>query len=72
MGAIDECYRKGVKTIRILGGYIKLEEMIEPFIQDADLIINAAEQPKHLRGKNYLITKNAAKMYYKKDQLLLI
>jgi alanine dehydrogenase len=58
MGAIDECYRKGVKTIRILGRHQTQKEMIEPFIKDADLIINAAEQPKHLRGKNYLITKH--------------
>ncbi len=58
MGAIDECYRKGVKTIRILGRQQTQKEMIEPFIKDADLIINAAEQPKHLRGKNYLITKH--------------
>ena len=57
MGAIDECYKKGVKTIRILGKRQTRNEAIEPFIEDADLIINGAEQPTHLRGKNYLLTK---------------
>jgi alanine dehydrogenase len=58
MGAVDECYREGVKTIRILGKYQTQSDRIEPFIKDADLIINGAEQPKHLRGKNYLLTKD--------------
>ncbi len=58
MGAIDECYRGGVKTIRILGKYQTQKGRIETFINDADLIINGAEQPKHLRGKNYLLTKD--------------
>ncbi len=58
MGAIDECYRSGVKTIRILGKYQTQKNRIEAFIKDADLIINGAEQPQHLRGKNYLLTKH--------------
>jgi len=57
MGAIDECYRAGVKTIHILGKHQTQKEQIEDFLKDADLIINGAEQPKHLRGLNYLLTK---------------
>lgn len=57
MGAIDECYREGVKTIRILGKHQTQKGKIESFIEDADVIINGAEQPKHLRGKNYLLTR---------------
>ena len=58
MGAIDECYREGVKTIRILGKYQTQKGIIETYIKDADVIVNGAEQPKHLRGKNYLLTKD--------------
>lgn len=57
MGAIHECYDAGVKTIRILGKHQTSAGAIESYIADADLIINGAEQPKHLRGVNYLITK---------------
>lgn len=61
MGAIDECYRNGVKTIRVLGKHQTAKERIEEFIKDADLIINGAEQPKHLRGINFLLTKEHTK-----------
>lgn len=35
--------------------------IIEEYLKDADLIINGAEQPAHLRGVNYLVTKEHAK-----------
>lgn len=57
MGAIHECYEAGVKEIRVLGKHQTQADRIEEYIKDADLIINGAEQPKHLRGKNFLITK---------------
>ncbi len=61
MGAIHECYEAGVKEIRILGKHQTQANRIEAYIEDADLIINGAEQPKHLRGKNFLITKKHTK-----------
>jgi alanine dehydrogenase len=61
MGAIDECYRNGVRTIHVLGKEQTQKGSIEDYLKDADLIINGAEQPEHLRGVNYLVTKDHAK-----------
>lgn len=55
MGAIEECSRQGVRKINILGRTTTLEGKIEPFLEVSDLIINGAEQPAELRGKNYLV-----------------
>ncbi|MEP1305044.1 MAG: alanine dehydrogenase [Balneola sp.] len=61
MGAIDECYRNGVRTIHVLGKDQTQKGIIEDYLKDGDLIINGAEQPVHLRGVNYLVTKDHAK-----------
>ncbi len=61
MGAIDECYRAGARSIRVLGKHQTQKDHIEHFIKDADVIINGAEQPKQLRGVNFLLTRDHAK-----------
>ena len=61
MGAIDECHRNGVRTIHVLGKDQTQKGIIEEYLKDADLIINGAEQPAHLRGVNFLVTKEHAK-----------
>jgi len=61
MGAIDECYSAGVKRIHVLGRNHTMKGAIEHYLQDADLIINAAEQPRELRGINYLVTREHAR-----------
>jgi alanine dehydrogenase len=61
MGAIHECYQAGVKTIHILGKTHTKAGVIEPCLEKADLVISGAEQPKHLRGINYLVTRQHTK-----------
>ncbi len=55
MGAIHECYDQGVRVINILGRFHTLPERITPFLENSEVIINGAEQPAELRGKNYLV-----------------
>jgi hypothetical protein len=55
-GAIHELYQQGVRHIRILGRQHTPQGKIERWLEDADLIINGADQEESLRGKNYLIT----------------
>jgi alanine dehydrogenase len=57
MGAINECYQRGVRQIQILGRSHTKEGSIENYLNNSNLIINGAEQAKELRGKNYLIKK---------------
>lgn len=61
MGAIDECYRQGSRVIRILTRRTTAKGVIEGFLKQADVVVNGAEQPRELRGKNYLITREHAK-----------
>ncbi|MBO6523305.1 MAG: hypothetical protein JJ971_05720 [Balneolaceae bacterium] len=61
MGAIHECYDAGVRSIRVLGKAQTKKGVIEAYLENADLIINGAEQPPHLRGVNYLVTREHAK-----------
>ena len=71
MGAIDECYRQGVKKIHVLGKFQTQKGLIEEYLKEADLIVNGAEQPAHLRGINYLITKDHAKNLLKKGTVVI-
>ena len=57
MGAINECYDKGVRAIQILGRDQTLPQNIGEFLKNSQLIINGAEQPAKLRGVNYLIRR---------------
>jgi alanine dehydrogenase len=58
MGAIRECYDKGVRVIQILGRTHTAGDKIADFIKNSNLIISGAEQPPELRGVNYLIKRN--------------
>ena len=61
MGAIHECYDAGVKSIHVLGKAQTKKGIIEEYLKTADLIVNGAEQPPHLRGVNYLVTREHTK-----------
>lgn len=54
-GAIHELYLNGVKNISVLGRTQTSTENIEEWINNADIIVNGAEQPPQLRGKNFII-----------------
>lgn len=55
-GAIDECLIQGVRNLTVLGRRHTAKGTIEAFLETADLVVNGAEQPSELRGKNFLIT----------------
>jgi len=57
MGAAHECHTQGTRATHILGPRHTRKTWIDPWLRDADLVINGAEQPPALRGKNYLVTK---------------
>ena len=57
MGAINECYDQGVRKIQVLGKNHTKEGIIENYLHTSQLVINGAEQPRELRGKNFLIKK---------------
>ena len=71
MGAIHECYEAGVRTIQILGKAQTKKGVIEEYLKSADLIVNGAEQPAHLRGINYLITREHAKSLLQKGTVVI-
>lgn len=71
MGAIDECYQQGVRTIHILGKKQTQKGIVEDYLEQADLIINGAEQPAHLRGINYLVTKHHTKNTLQKGSVVI-
>ena len=60
-GAMDECLQQGVRQIEILGRRHTAKGTIEHHLRNVDLVINGAEQPAELRGKNYLITRKHAR-----------
>lgn len=56
-GAIDEVYSQGVRTIHVLGrAQIKPEE-IEPYLRDADIVINGIDLGDR-KGKEFIITRD--------------
>lgn len=71
MGAIHECYEAGVKTIHVLGKAHTKKGIIEEYLEKSDLIINGAEQPAHLRGINYLVTRDHAKSLLEKGSVVI-
>ena len=71
MGAIHECYYNGVREINVLGKIHTKSGIIEEYLADADLIVNGAEQPEHLRGKNFLITKEHAQNLLEKGTVVI-
>ncbi len=60
-GAMHEIYAQGVERIHVLGRRHTAADHILPYLAGADLIVNGAEQPYELRGKNYLITREHVK-----------
>ncbi|WND02080.1 hypothetical protein QGN29_11025 [Temperatibacter marinus] len=60
-GAIRELFDQGVREIHILGRKLTQADAILPYLEGADLIVNGAEQPPELRGKNFLITNDHLK-----------
>jgi hypothetical protein len=56
-GAIHEIFDHGVERIHVLGKRHTQADTILPYLDDVDLVVNGAEQPRELRGKNFLITK---------------
>lgn len=71
MGAIDECYRQGVRKVSVLGKVQTQKGIIEDYLNHADLIVNGAEQPEHLRGVNYLVTKEHTKNLLEKGTVVI-
>ncbi|GAB5407697.1 MAG: hypothetical protein BalsKO_00620 [Balneolaceae bacterium] len=71
MGAIHECYEAGARTIHILGKAHTKKGVIEEYLEKSDLIINGAEQPAHLRGINYLVTRDHAKSLLEKGSVVI-
>lgn len=61
MGSINECYRQGVKQTHVLGRPHTTKERISSWLSDSDLVVNGAEQPAALRGKNFLVTNEHLK-----------
>lgn len=60
-GAMRELSDLGVKQINVLGQTHTKSGRIEYWLNDVDLIVNGAEQPAHLRGRNYLVSNDHLK-----------
>ncbi|MFV1885317.1 MAG: hypothetical protein ACMZ7B_12570 [Balneola sp.] len=71
MGAIHECYEAGVRIIQVLGKAQTKKGIIEDYLRDADLIVNGAEQPPHLRGINYLVTRDHTRSLLQKGTVVI-
>lgn len=71
MGAIEECYQQGVRAIHILSRQNTSRERIVSYLSNADLIINGAEQPPKLRGKNYLVTSEHVENVIRKGSVVI-
>lgn len=71
MGAIEECYDAGVRNIHILGKAQTKKGAIEHYLEQSDLIVNGAEQPAHLRGVNYLVTREHSKNLLQKGTVVI-
>jgi len=71
MGAIDECYRQGVHAVHILGPAQTQKGVIEKWLEIADVVVNGAEQPAELRGKNFLVTNEHVRTVMKDGAVLI-
>ena len=60
-GALHELYDQGVREIAVLGRSHTNSGRIGYWLNGADIVINGAEQPAHLRGVNFLITNQHLK-----------
>lgn len=60
-GAIHELYDQGIEQVAVLGRTHTAKGRIDFWLKDADLVVNGAEQPSHLRGINYLVSNDHLK-----------
>ncbi len=54
-GALHEIYDHGVEMVSVLGRTHTNTGRIDYWLKGVDLVVNGADQPEHLRGKNYLV-----------------
>ena len=71
MGAIHEAYEQGVPVIKVLGKRHTQKGVIENDLDTADLVVNGAEQPRELRGKNFLISREHAEKVLPKGGVVI-
>lgn len=71
MGAIDECCRSGARVVHILGRAHTQKPAIERWLGISDVVINGAEQPPHLRGKNFLVTNRHTQEVMRSGSVLI-
>ena len=71
MGAIDELSRQGARAIHVLGRGHTQKGMVEEYLEGADLIVNGAEQPAQMRGKNFLLSRDQVRRHLKKDCVVI-
>ena len=55
-GALHELHSQGIKVVHVLGRAQTAKGRIDFWLNDADIIVNGAEQPAELRGVNFLIS----------------
>jgi len=55
-GALHELHSQGIKVVHVLGRAQTAKGRIDFWLNDADIIVNGAEQPSELRGVNFLIS----------------
>ncbi|MBL4823142.1 MAG: alanine dehydrogenase [Colwellia sp.] len=60
-GALDELHQQGIKNIHVLGRVHTAKSRIDYWLENADIVINGAEQSVELRGKNFLISNQHIK-----------
>jgi len=70
-GALHEIYDWGVKDIAVLGRTHTMSGRIDYWLKDVDLVVNGADQPKHLRGLNYLITNEHLKTLFPEGSVII-
>jgi len=60
-GALHELHTQGLKSVHVLGRAQTAKGRIDFWLKNADIVVNGAEQPAELRGKNFLISNEHLK-----------
>jgi alanine dehydrogenase len=55
-GAIHELHEQGIGCVNVLGRTHTMHSRVDYWLKNVDLVVNGAEQPRELRGINYLVT----------------
>lgn len=71
MGAIYESYLQGVRKVQILTKKTTAPGLIERYLKTADLVVNGAEQPAALRGKNFLVKSEHTKDFLSEGSVVI-